>query len=56
MINQTLSQQSLHSGNIRQELLLTKRQVQDMRTTNMTLKNEKLKAEHERNLVEIRAK
>lgn len=41
---------------LRQELLLTKKQVQDMRSTNLFLKKEKLKAEHERNLIEIRLK
>jgi len=30
--------------------------VHDMRSTNLFLKKEKLKAEHERNLTEIRAK
>jgi len=35
---------------------MCKKQVSDMRSTNLFLKKEKLKAEHERNLSEIRAK
>jgi hypothetical protein len=54
----TMSNSSLSAptNQIRQELILYKRQVSEMRSNNMALKNEKLKAEHERNLVEIKAR
>lgn len=41
---------------LRSELILCKKQINDMKATNLFLKKEKLKAEHERNLSEIRIK
>lgn len=56
--NQSLSQSTLSGPTniLRTELILCKKQVSDMRSTNLFLKKEKLKAEHERNLSEIRSR
>ena len=38
---------------LKSELMMTKRQLNDARSTHVFLKKEKLKAEHERNLAYI---
>ena len=44
------------SNMLRSELILCKKHINDIRSTNLFLKKEKLKAEHERNLCEIKIK
>jgi len=41
---------------MRSELMVCRKQVSDLRAMNLFLKKEKLKAEHERNLFDIRNK
>ena len=41
---------------LRSELILCKKHINDIKATNLFLKKEKLKAEHERNLCEIKIK
>ena len=41
---------------LKNELLMTKKQLNDARSTHVFLKKEKLKAEHERNMADIQVK
>ena len=52
----SVSHSTINPNLVRNELNLARKQVQDMRATNLFLKKEKLKAEHERNIAEIRTR
>lgn len=41
---------------LRSELILCKKHINDIKSTNVFLKKEKLRAEHEKNLCEIKIK